>query len=171
MVPTTELDIDILMLILYTKFHFNMCMQCKENQRKLQITGIFQSPRAITLSKMGSIVPQTKHDLDIITINPYTKFHFNMCIRHVIYPAGFKFSRFGDPFPSAPLKIKISRRFKISKKKFERHISDFRMLTGKNPRLPKVCHFLLLICHRQLTLHTGLHRYCTVNTELSKISR
>jgi hypothetical protein len=95
--------------------------------------------------------------------------------RHVIYPAGFKFSRFGEPFPSAPLKIKISRRFKISKKKkkkFERHISDFRMLTGKNPRLPKVCHFLLLIfCHRQLTLHTGLHRYCTVNTELSKISR
>jgi hypothetical protein len=34
-VPKTELDLDILTINLYIKFHFNMCNQCEENERKL----------------------------------------------------------------------------------------------------------------------------------------
>jgi hypothetical protein len=52
-VSKTELDLDILTINLYTKFYFNMCNQCKENERKLQIIRIFGSPRVITLSKMA----------------------------------------------------------------------------------------------------------------------
>jgi hypothetical protein len=51
-VPKTELDLDIYLICLYTEFYFNMCNLCKENERKLQISGIFLSPRGITLSKM-----------------------------------------------------------------------------------------------------------------------
>jgi hypothetical protein len=36
-VPKTELDLDILTINLYTKFHFNMCNQCKENEQKLLV--------------------------------------------------------------------------------------------------------------------------------------
>jgi recombinational DNA repair protein RecR len=36
--------------VFYTKFHFSMCNQCEENERKQQIIGIVLSPRAITLS-------------------------------------------------------------------------------------------------------------------------
>jgi hypothetical protein len=64
----TELDLDILMINLYTKFYFNMCNQCKENEWKLQIIEIFRSPRG-----------KTELDLDILMINLYTKFHVNMC--------------------------------------------------------------------------------------------
>jgi hypothetical protein len=73
MVPKTQLEIDIRTINLYTKFHFNMCNQCKENERKLQIIGIFGSPRNITLAKMARSYP--KH---VLTINLCTKFHFNM---------------------------------------------------------------------------------------------
>ena len=52
-VPNIELDLDIIMINLYTKFHFNMFILCEENERKLQITGIFLCPRAITLSKIA----------------------------------------------------------------------------------------------------------------------
>jgi hypothetical protein len=34
-VPKIELDLDIFTINLYTKFHFNMCNQCEENERKL----------------------------------------------------------------------------------------------------------------------------------------
>jgi hypothetical protein len=57
-VPKTELDLDIPMINLCIKFHFNMCIQCKENERKLQIIRIFRSPRAITLSKMAQSYPK-----------------------------------------------------------------------------------------------------------------
>jgi hypothetical protein len=52
-----------------------MCSQCKENEWKLQIIGIFLSV------KICSIVPKTELDLhvDIHVINLYTKFHFSMC--------------------------------------------------------------------------------------------
>jgi hypothetical protein len=43
----TKLDLDILMINLYTKFHFSMhgmYNQYKENERKLQIIQIFRSP-------------------------------------------------------------------------------------------------------------------------------
>jgi hypothetical protein len=33
-VPKTELDLDILMMNLYTKFHFSMCNQYEENEQK-----------------------------------------------------------------------------------------------------------------------------------------
>jgi hypothetical protein len=56
----TYLDLDILTINLYTKFHFNMCNQCKENEWKLQIIGIFRSPRAITLAKMARSYPKYK---------------------------------------------------------------------------------------------------------------
>jgi hypothetical protein len=36
-VPKTELDLDILMINLYTKFHFNMCNQCEQNEQKLLV--------------------------------------------------------------------------------------------------------------------------------------
>jgi hypothetical protein len=52
-VPKTELDLDILVINLYTKYHFSMCNLCKENERKLQIYGIVLSPGTITLSKMA----------------------------------------------------------------------------------------------------------------------
>ena len=57
-VPKRECDLHILTINIHTKFHFNMCIQCKENERKLQITGIFQSPRAITLSQMAWSYPK-----------------------------------------------------------------------------------------------------------------
>jgi phage terminase large subunit-like protein len=76
-VPKTGLGLDIFTMNLYTKFHFNIRNQCKENDRKLQTIGIFRSPRNIT-GENGSIVPKTKLDLDILTINLYTRIHFNM---------------------------------------------------------------------------------------------
>jgi hypothetical protein len=36
-VPKTKLDLDIFMINLYTKFHFSMCSQCKENERRLLV--------------------------------------------------------------------------------------------------------------------------------------
>jgi hypothetical protein len=76
--PKIKLDLHILRINLYTKFHFNMCNQCKENERKLQIIGIFRSPRGITVENC-TILTKTELDLDILRINLYTKFHFNMC--------------------------------------------------------------------------------------------
>jgi hypothetical protein len=58
-----------------------MCIQCKENERKLQIIGIFRSPRTITVQN-GSIVPKTELDLDILMMNMCIKFHFNLCIQY-----------------------------------------------------------------------------------------
>jgi hypothetical protein len=40
-IPKTKLELDILPINLYTKFHFNICNHCKENEPKLQIIGIF----------------------------------------------------------------------------------------------------------------------------------
>jgi hypothetical protein len=57
-VSKTELDLDILMINLYTKFNFNICNQCKENEQKLQIIGIFRSPRGINLTKMARLYPK-----------------------------------------------------------------------------------------------------------------
>ena len=34
-VPKTELGLDILLINLYTKFHYSMCNGCEENERKL----------------------------------------------------------------------------------------------------------------------------------------
>ena len=48
-VPKTELDFDIHLINLYTKFHLSMCNGCEENEQKLQIIEIFISPRGITL--------------------------------------------------------------------------------------------------------------------------
>jgi hypothetical protein len=73
-VPKTELDLDILMINLYTKYHFSICHLCKENERKLQRIEIFLSPRAITLSKMAR-----SYQKQIVMINLHTKYHFNMC--------------------------------------------------------------------------------------------
>jgi hypothetical protein len=128
-VPKTELDLDILKINLCIKYHFNMCNQCEENERKLQGPQLchkwldcqkwldhakniswsrysydksvyqmsfqyvqpvrrkwtrtanywnFLSLGAITV-KNGSIVPKTELDLDILNINMFTKYHFNMC--------------------------------------------------------------------------------------------
>jgi hypothetical protein len=68
-VPKTKPDQDILMIKLYIKFHFSMCSQSKENERKLQIIGIFRILRAITLSNL---------DLDILMID---------CVFTVLHPA------------------------------------------------------------------------------------
>jgi hypothetical protein len=57
-VPKSELGLDIVMVNLYTKFHFNMWILCRENERKLQIIAIFLSPRGITLSKMDWSYPK-----------------------------------------------------------------------------------------------------------------
>jgi hypothetical protein len=46
-VPKTELDLDILTINLYTKFHFNICNQCKENERKLLVDRPTDSSKAI----------------------------------------------------------------------------------------------------------------------------
>jgi hypothetical protein len=79
-IPKTKLDLYILMINLYTKYHFIMCNQCKENERKLQIIGIFLSPiKSYNSVKNESIVPKTEPDLDIFMINLYTKYHFNTC--------------------------------------------------------------------------------------------
>ena len=58
-----------------------MSFQCKENERKLQITGIFSKSKGHNSVTNALIVPKRELDLDILTINPYTKFHFNMCIQ------------------------------------------------------------------------------------------
>ena len=73
-VPKIKLDLDILTINLYTKIHFNMCIQCKENERKLQITGIFSKSKGHNSVKNGSIVPKILLGLNILTINLYTKF-------------------------------------------------------------------------------------------------
>jgi hypothetical protein len=78
-IPKTELDLNILMINLYTKFHFSMYNQGKENERTMQIIGIFQSPWGITESvKNDSTVPKKEVDLDILVINVYSKLHLNM---------------------------------------------------------------------------------------------
>jgi hypothetical protein len=59
-VPKTELALEYLMITLCIKFHFNLCIQCRENERKLYIIGIFKSPWAITLSKMAWSYPKPK---------------------------------------------------------------------------------------------------------------
>jgi hypothetical protein len=51
----------------------NFISICEENERKLQIIGIFRSPWAITLSKMARLYPK-----QILIINLYPKFHFSM---------------------------------------------------------------------------------------------
>ena len=43
---------------MYTKLHFSMRNQYEENERKVQIVGIFQSPRAITLTKVAQSYPK-----------------------------------------------------------------------------------------------------------------
>ena len=50
----------------------------EENEQKLEIIGIFLSQRGITVIN-SSIIPKIKVDLDIIMINQYIKFHFNIC--------------------------------------------------------------------------------------------
>jgi hypothetical protein len=69
-----ELDLD-----LYTKFHFTMCHQCEENERKLQIKS---KGHNFVKKKNGLIVPKTELDLDFLMINLYTKFHISMCIEN-----------------------------------------------------------------------------------------
>jgi hypothetical protein len=56
--PKTELDLHILTINLYTKFHLSMCNLCNENEQKLQILGICLSPRGITLSKDAPSYPK-----------------------------------------------------------------------------------------------------------------
>jgi hypothetical protein len=57
-----------------------MSNQCKEIERKLQIIGIFFKSKSHDNSGKNSlIVSKTELDLDILTINLYTKFHFNIC--------------------------------------------------------------------------------------------
>jgi hypothetical protein len=96
-------------------------------------------------------------------LHKYKKFHFiSTDRRHVIFPAGIKIYRFWDPFPSVPLKIKISRLFKIWRRKNSSAIFfGFPYVDRENSRdYRKFVIFLLLIfCHGQLTLHKGLHRY------------
>jgi hypothetical protein len=56
-IPKTEVNLDIFMINLYTKFLFNLCNQCKENERKLQVdrqTNRQQQSNAL-LSTNGSI--------------------------------------------------------------------------------------------------------------------
>jgi hypothetical protein len=54
-VPKTELDQDILMINVYTKFHFNMCKQCEENERKLCCpSGIQQQSNMPSLLRRGA---------------------------------------------------------------------------------------------------------------------
>ena len=46
-VPKRELDLDILTINPYTKFHFNMCIHCKENKRKQMMDRQTDSSKAI----------------------------------------------------------------------------------------------------------------------------
>jgi hypothetical protein len=46
-VAKTDFDLDILMINLHTKFHFNMCNQCEENERKLMVDRPTDSSKAI----------------------------------------------------------------------------------------------------------------------------
>jgi hypothetical protein len=74
MVRKTELDLDILTINLYAKFHFN-AKKMNENCKLLE----FSKSKGYNSVKNGSIVPKRDLDLDILMINLYTKFHFNMC--------------------------------------------------------------------------------------------
>jgi hypothetical protein len=74
----TELDLDILMKNFYTKFHFNMFNQCKENERKLQLIGILRSPSGITLSNFFGSYPKQNVSYIFLVTNLYAKFHFSM---------------------------------------------------------------------------------------------
>ena len=46
-VPKSELGLDIVMVNLYTKFHFNMCIHCKKNKRKQMMDRQTDSSKAI----------------------------------------------------------------------------------------------------------------------------
>jgi hypothetical protein len=52
-IPKTVLDLDILMINLYTKFHFNMCNQCEENERKRTDQQTAAKQYALSSSKEG----------------------------------------------------------------------------------------------------------------------
>lgn len=79
-VPKIWLVLDIKMINLYIRFYYNMWITCEENERKLQIIGIFLSPRRITLSNNCSIVlSQMEFDLAIIFKNLCTKIHLSKC--------------------------------------------------------------------------------------------
>ena len=70
------------MINTHTKFHFNMCIHAV--QRKWTETANywnFSKSKGHNSFKNGSIVPKRELDLDILMINPHTKFHFNMCIQ------------------------------------------------------------------------------------------
>jgi hypothetical protein len=77
-VPKTKLELDILTINLCIKFHFNMCIQCPKNERKIVNYWNFSKSKGHNSGKNGSIIPKIILDLDILTINLYTKFHFNM---------------------------------------------------------------------------------------------
>jgi hypothetical protein len=78
-VPKIEFDLDMLTINLYTKFNFNMSNQCKRKWTETANYWNFSKSKGHNSSKNGSIVPKTELDLDILTINLYTKFHFNIC--------------------------------------------------------------------------------------------
>jgi hypothetical protein len=78
-VPKIELGLDILTINLYTKFHFNMYNHCKRKWTKTSNYWNFSKSKGYNSGKNGSIVPKRELDLDILTINLYTKFYFNMC--------------------------------------------------------------------------------------------
>ena len=52
MVTKEELDLDIFMMNLYANFHFNICISCKDIERKLSVIGNFVNQGGVTLSKI-----------------------------------------------------------------------------------------------------------------------
>jgi hypothetical protein len=76
--PKQKLDLDIL-INLYTKFHSSMCNLCKENEKKLQIIGIFRCSVGLTLPTRDVCETLMSPWTYIIVINLDTKFHFSIC--------------------------------------------------------------------------------------------
>lgn len=66
------------MINLQFKFHFSKCNLYEGNEWKLQIIGIFLSPRALSV-KTCSIISKIELVLDIHKINLHTKFHSSRC--------------------------------------------------------------------------------------------
>ena len=81
-VPKIELHLDIFLVNLYTKFHFNMCNFCEENERKLANNRNFSKSKGHNLCRklhdwtQNQTWPRYMYR-GIITINLNTKFHFN----------------------------------------------------------------------------------------------
>ena len=82
--PKYEFHLDFHVMYLYSKFHFNTCMSCRDIEWKPLIIGIFQCPRGITMSKIFRLEVSSLLNYVIVWIpNPLKWRHFRRFVSYV----------------------------------------------------------------------------------------